>query len=156
MDETKRLELIREVVEHCQRVKKMGMGSFYYSKALREAIFFLWERRAGSKLQCAEFRSRAAEGLRFGKGRLVYDHALPFNYLQQRLLNLPEGFPTDLLRDLLNKFCHTALITREENDRLNAAGYQSKMPEGWDGVDHLARYHAVSIDIEKNPLYFWS
>ncbi|HEV1994608.1 MAG TPA: hypothetical protein VGR03_09775 [Candidatus Acidoferrum sp.] len=132
-------------------MEKMGMRSFYYSRALREAVFFLWERQKGSKLHCAEFRSKAAAGLRFGKGRLVYDHAIPFNYLQNELLHLPEGFPTDLLRDTLNKFCRVALITRQENDRLQAAAYQSKIPGDWDGIDHLARYKAVGgIEIEKN------
>jgi hypothetical protein len=153
MDTAKRLELIREVVEHCQRMKELAMRLLYNSRALREAVFLLWERRNGSGLRCAEFRSKAADGLRFGKRQLVYDHAIPFNYLQVELMGLAKGFSADLLRDKLNKFCRVALITNCENDCLNDAGYQSKMPKDWDGNDHLARYNAVGIDIENNSLY---
>lgn len=54
------LELIAEAVLYCQRVKSLGMPSSCYSKALREPIFFLWEKRAGSKVKIAKYRSKQA------------------------------------------------------------------------------------------------
>ena len=85
MNDRKRIELIVEAVRYCQRVKMLGMPVSCYAKALREPIHFLWERRSGTKIHSAKYRSKAATGLRFGKGELVYDHAVPFRYLQDEL-----------------------------------------------------------------------
>ena len=77
MDEQKRLELIVEAVRYTQRVKAMGMPLAGYTKALREPIHLLWERRSGrSKDACVHFRSKAAVGLQRGAGTLLYDHAI--------------------------------------------------------------------------------
>jgi hypothetical protein len=73
MDDSQRLELICEAVRYCQRVTAFGMPSSCYSKALREPIHFLWERRSGARQRAARFRSRATEGLRYGKGEVVHD-----------------------------------------------------------------------------------
>ncbi len=147
MNETKRLRLIVEAVRYCKRVKKMHMPLAAYTKALREPVFYLWEKPKGSKVRSAKFRSKDAVGLRFGDGRLVYDHAIPFNYLQDRLLGLRRP-NTVSVRKVLNKFCVAALITKREDRRLDAAGYRSKMPKRWNRVDPLARYNAVRPKIK--------
>jgi hypothetical protein len=150
MDEAKRLALIVEAVRYCQRVRAMGMPASSYTKALREPVHFLWERRGGrSKERCARFRSKASVGVRFGSGGLIYDHAVPFSYLQKELLDLPE-VTRDSVRDVLEKHCVVVLVTKQENDRLNEAGLGRKMPEGSDGTDTLARYVAVGIDVVSN------
>ena len=149
VDDTKRLQLIVEAVRYCQRVKKMGMPPSCYSKALREPVYFLWERRAGSKINAPEFRSKDAIGLSFGNAALVYDHSVPFKYLQAELLKLSD-VTTRSVRSVLNDFGAVVLITKEEDDLLNAAGYRSDMPEDWDGIDLLARCKAVGIEIVEN------
>lgn len=153
MSDTKRLELIAEAVQYCQRVKEMGMPASAYTKALREPIHFLWERRRGSKLQSAKFRSKAAAGLTFQNGQLVYDHAVPFRYIQDELLSLHQP-SNDKIEEVLNRFETIVLITKDEDTQLNAAGYNHKMPPGWKvGEDPLARYKAVGIEIVSNDLY---
>ncbi len=157
MNEKKRLQLIGEAVKYCQRVRNMGMPPGCYAKALREPVHFLWERRIGAspeqisgpKVCAAKFRSNAAKGLSFGKGALIYDHAIPLKYLQDKLLNLSD-VRTDSLKKLLNKFCVPALITKGENQRIRCCGYRDRMPEGWNRVDSRARYRAVGIEIGKN------
>ena len=57
MTDSKRLELIVEAVAYCQRVHSLGMPAACYTKALREPVHFLWERRAGSKISSAQYRS---------------------------------------------------------------------------------------------------
>jgi len=151
MSDTKRLELIAEAVQYCQRVKDMGMPVSAYTKALREPIHFLWERRRGSKLQSPQFRSKAAAGLKFQNGQLVYDHAVPFRYLQEELLSLHQP-STNKIAEVLNRFETTVLITKDEDNQLNAAGFNRKMPPDWNGEDPLARYKAVGIEIVPNDL----
>ncbi len=150
MDDTRRLQLVAEAVRYCQRVAEMGMPASCYSKALREPIYFLWQKRAGkSKASIARFRSKNAVGLSFGNWQLVFDHAVPFKYLQAELLKLVD-VTTHSVENVLNKFGTVVLITKEENDLLNAAGYRSDMPKDWDGIDPLARYKAVGIEVLEN------
>jgi len=149
MEETRRLELIVEAVRYCQRVKSMGMPVSCYSRALREPVHFLWERPLGTKISIPKFRSKSAKGLRFGDGQLVYDHAVPFKYLQTELLNLSDATIVSV-RNVLSQFATVLLITKEEDAILNSAGYRHDMPENWDGIDHLARYRAAGITLEEN------
>ncbi|HUQ72191.1 MAG TPA: hypothetical protein VM165_21875 [Planctomycetaceae bacterium] len=146
MDDSQRLDLIAEAVRYCQRVKALGMPVACYTKALREPVHFLWERRAGSKMRCARFCSKDATGLRFGTGQLIYDHAVPFSYLQQELLSL-DPVTAEGVAGVLGRFGTVVLITESENARLNAAGYGRKMPANWDGADPLARYRSVGIEV---------
>jgi hypothetical protein len=128
----------------------MGMPSACYSKALREPVHFLWERRvAKNKMGCAQFRSRAADGLAFGTGQLVYDHAIPFKFLLKELLELRE-VSTDSVREVLGRHCIVVLITKQENQRLNSLNLGSNMPTGWDHANPLARYAAAGIEIVEN------
>lgn len=149
MDDTKRLELITEAVRYCQKVKLLGMPANCYAKALREPVHFLWERRAGTKIRCAKYRSKAATGLRFGKGDIIYDHAVPFRFLQEELLALTP-VTEQAVAGVLDRYGIIVLITKAENARLNAADYGRKMPKDWDGADPLARYRALGIDLTEN------
>ena len=149
--ESDRLALILEAVRYCQRAKALGMPPSCYTKALREPIYFLWECRDGLSKQCRpQFRSRESLGVRFGSGTLVYDHAIPFRYLQEDLLALED--PTEhSVAEGLNRYGVIVLITKDEDRRVSKAGYNSRMPQGWDGVDPFARYKAVGIEVLPNP-----
>lgn len=149
MDEATRLSLIAEAVRYCQRVRALGMRPACYTKALREPVHLLWERRSGSKSKCAKFRSQNAVGLRFGKREIVYDHAVPFRYLQQALLDLSVVSETSI-KDVLSRFSAVAIITTEEERLLRSAKLGNHMPADWDGVDELARYKAVGIALIEN------
>lgn len=147
MDEQKRLELIVEAVKYCQRVSRMGMPVSSYTKELREPIYFLWELRGGrGKDICAQFRSKATVGMRRGTGTLIYDHAIPFRFLQDELLKLPEVTP-ESVADVLSRHCIAVLVTKEEDALLG-----NKMPEDWDGIDPLARYKKADIEVVPNSL----
>ena len=150
MDEVKRLELITESVLYCRHVKDLGMPASCYTKALREPIHFLWERRSGPKLQVAAYCSKAAVGLRFGKGEIIYDHAVPFRYLQEELLAL-EPVTQEAVRQVLERFGTIVLVTKAESAKLDENGYSHNMPDGWDRVNLLARYNALGIELVANP-----
>jgi hypothetical protein len=128
----------------------MGMPPAAYSKALREPVYFLWDcREHKTKRRLAKFRSRSATGLRHGSGTVVCDHAVPFRILQRELLSLTD-VTLITVRRVLDKYGALALITKKEESQLNKSGYRSKMPDDWDGVDPLARYKAVGIEIVGN------
>lgn len=105
--------------------------------------------RKNQRERIPQYRSRAAVGLRFGDHELVYDHAIPFKYLQSELLQLNDVTP-EALRDVLLRYETRVLITKAENARLNASGLQSTMPRTWDQTDPLARYKAAGIELVEN------
>jgi hypothetical protein len=152
MEETERLQLVVEAVRYSQRVKALGMPVAGYAKTVREAVYFAWTRRLGAKCKSATYRSIAANGKRWGRREVVYDHVVPYRYELAALMELSK-VTSDTVRAVLEKYDVAAIITREEDDRLTAAGLQSKMPDGWDGIDSLARYKAVGIEIAENLEY---
>jgi hypothetical protein len=149
MDDVQRLQLIAETVRYCQRVAAMGMIPAGYAKTPREAIYFVWTRRLGSKAKSAKYRSRAAVGHKWGRREIVYDHAIPYCYELKALMELTEITP-ETVRPVLEKYSVCAIITTDEDARLTAAGLQRKMPDDWDRIDPLARYKAVGIEIVEN------
>jgi hypothetical protein len=149
MDDTQRLELVAEAVRYCQRVAAMDMPVAGYAKTPREAIYFVWTRRLGSKARSAKYRSKAAVGLKWGRREIVYDHAIPYHYELKALMDLTE-LTAEKVRPVLEKYEVCAIITADEHARLTAAGLQRKMPDDWDKIDPLARYKAVGIQIVEN------
>lgn len=152
MSEEERLAMILEAVNYARRVSKMGMPASCFSKALREPVFFLWEKHGRSKEGSAKYRSQSSVGHTFGKREVVYDHAVPFRYVQEALLNL-DVVDSQAVRNVLARWVVAAIITRDEDRALSAAGLGRRMPDGWDGENPLARYEQVGIEIVQNPLH---
>ena len=150
MEIEKRINLILEAANYCKSVQRKEMPKSAYSKALREPIHFLWEKRNGSKKEdAATYRSINARGLSFGDNKLRYDHAIPYKYAMNEILDC-KNLDSEKLKHILESKIFACLITIEEDDLLNKAGYRSKMPKDWNGQDPLARYNAVGIKVELN------
>src|SRR5206468_6940112 len=98
-----------------------GDARVFLLQSVARAVHFLWERRDGkSKQRCAQFRSRASMLVHHGSGALIYDHAVPFRYLQKELLDLRD-VTRESVSNVLKKHCVVVLVTKEENDQLNNA-----------------------------------
>ena len=166
MTEEQRLTLIIEAIRYCRKVKALcpPMPPRCYTKALREPIFYLWDLRNKANKETAPcYRSEAAKGKGFGTHELVYDHAIPFIYVQTELLHLDDDVTTpEEVRAVLLRLEIPVLITTEENARLRAAKLHCKMPKGWNAtradVDRFGRYEAVSppIKLLENTPEVWS
>lgn len=144
--------LITEAVLYCQRVAEMGMPVSAYTKALREPVYFLWEAYGRTKAAAAEFRSKAAAGLRHGANEIEYDHAVPFGRLQAELLALRPA-TTDAVAGILRKFSLRVLITKAEHRRLGELKLGRAMPADWDEIDPFARYRSAGIELEPNTAF---
>ena len=100
-----------------------------------------------------DFCSDAAKSLiRQGKrsGKLVFEHMIPKNRYQKLILTSAENndpLTEKEIFDLLKKYWWTATITAEEHRLLDAAGFGSEMPEGWDGKNIFYRYQKVGISL---------
>lgn len=84
-----------------------------------------------------------------GSTDLVHEHVVPFTCQAEWLLEVVEKNPWTSREDIavmLRRF-PMAVITRDEDEVLNKAGYRQKMPRGWHvGDDMWARYLAVGFD----------
>ncbi len=148
--ESQALDLIIEAINYCKKVRDLGMPKSCYAKTLREPIFFLWEKKPKiSKYESSTYKSAASVAATKGPRSLVYDHSIPFNYTLERLIGLPD-VNQQTVRACLSECLITCTITKEEDERLNRAGLRHKMPDDWDGVNPLARYQAVNIQIHNN------
>lgn len=80
---------------------------------------------------------------------LVRDHAIPVRVLRDLLMNAHA--PTiQLINGYMQDFYRLGIITRSEDQRLNAAGLRSTMPEGWTGrCSPFARYDVVGITAQQ-------
>jgi len=152
MQENQRVQLICEAVMYCQKVKQMGMPASSYSKALREPVFFLWEKHERQKVQAARYRSVASLSLNFGSGDIVYDHAIPFKILQDKLMELDQPNPGSV-REILEHWSVACIITKEEDRLLSASKLKNSMPISWDQQSCLARYDEIGIEVIPNPDY---
>jgi hypothetical protein len=147
-----RLEAITAAVMHCQYMKSIGAPVGSWSPALKQPVFHLWEvpEGTGGKGGVAQAHSLAAETT---SGDVVYEHSYPFKYLRDELLHLERPTP-ETVRAVLSSplHGHVAMITKEEDQELSKKGFQSKMPDDWDGVNPLARYEAIGLTMVPGPL----
>lgn len=75
---------------------------------------------------------------------LVHEHMVPKSLVIKRLKEL-ENPTKESVKELLDFYCKAAVVTRDEDRRLNEEGLRSNMPIGWDEKDVLARYALVGI-----------
>ena len=118
---------------------------------LREAIFFWWRRREfkrSGRLYASKYpfsalwspaaAARAATSKRCGG--IVIEHVIPNNVTRQRLRETLED-PDEFRRALDSEIFF--VITKEEDDAINSAGYMSSIPDSGDPLD---RYRLADLD----------
>lgn len=125
-------------------------------RVLREAIFLHWEasRLPGHNKyspllpHSPEARRRRSAGTR---GGLVFEHVRPVSLVIRRLL---ERVPANeaALRKVLAELSEHVVITKEEDDKLTAAGYRNVMP---DPDDTWSRYRE-GLGLRRSDFKMWT
>jgi hypothetical protein len=149
LSEIQRLQLICEALAFSRSASKAGSPIAAHARAVREAIYELWESYGRSKAASAKWRSRASLAPIADRNGHVYDHAIPFTLVHRELLEVSDLSP-EAIRPILEARVAAALITRREDEELTRIGLRSKMPSNWDGVNVLARYEAAGIEVIEN------
>ena len=149
LSEIQRLQLICEALAFSRSASQAGSPIAAHARAVREAIYELWESYGRSKAASAKWRSRASLASIADRNGHVYDHAIPFTLVHRELLEVSELSP-EAIRPILEARVQAALITRREDEELTRIGLRSKMPSDWDGVNLLARYEAAGIEVIEN------
>lgn len=134
----------------CEDIAFVLNSNLHYGTqfAVLSEATWVWTEFQG-KYEGCEHWSEAASELRNHPDRrrlLVHEHVIPKSIVIQLLLLLPA--PTgDSVYQLLAANCIGAVITREEDARLNSLGLRSRMPTEWDENDAWARYKHAGIVI---------
>jgi len=90
-----------------------------------------------------EIPSKAAVGK--SKGEVIVEHVVPTMVIVNILMDLEK--PTRrVVKEILQKYFHVLLVTKEEDRKLVVAGLRSTMPGDWDGENIWARYEVVGIE----------
>ena len=148
--------VVKQAVDALRGYRSAG-GQVKSLKPLRELVGFYWEHprltqpRVRSKYPTSSLWSadaRASYRADPKKCRLVMEHSQPVGLV---LRNLVEGTTTtaneiaEILRSSLGVF---VVVSRAEDQSINAAGFRQRMPQGWKpGDDPMARYRAAGLDV---------
>jgi len=120
----------------------------------------------GSGKDKAEFMSENVQRqLEAGEPNgLVLEHGVPVSVMNSFVLELSEK--TDLknktheeraniiekwhkeIAGIIEEWTVLSVITKKEHDTLRKEGLNQKMPDKWDGINKLARYHHKKVKIE--------
>jgi hypothetical protein len=151
-DTQARIEAVAAVVAAIRRYYEVTDRRRLHT--IRQILYDVWENRhhapkdpnrpGWSREARAVFRETGR------RGDVVYDHAVPVTIVANKL------FATDLsdpeaVRAALDRYVVIRILSKAEDARLDEAGYNSRMPAGYDDPgsdfygDPLARYRAVGI-----------
>ncbi len=84
--------------------------------------------------------------------RLTHEHTVPLNLLAEKVFSVDID-DREALYEIFSKNCRAAILTKEEDGKLNSAGLRSIMPPGWSFGDNiLARYSHVGIELRSSSL----
>lgn len=133
-----KLECIKRVIFNTKEHIRYGDPKRMYSQYIRYALDEVSELNF-----CA---SKRAKGLK--RKDVIHEHVVPHSIIMNKLLSL-ETLNNENIMSVIERFYILCAITREEDKLLNAAGYRSKMPDGWnEETDSVfARYELVGISI---------
>lgn len=96
---------------------------------------------------CAQYPKELAR-------RLTHEHTIPLRLFAEKVLSLGTS-DKEPIRELFNNYCRAAIVTREEDRKLDSAKLRSAMPPEWCfGEDILARYGVVGIELLPPSLGF--
>jgi len=131
--------------ELCSDIAFVLNSSLHYGTqyAVLSEATWVWTEFEGKYIGCKHW-SEAAWAIQGQQNMLVHEHIIPKSIVIQRLLRLPTA-TTSSVNQLLTSYCKGAVITRDEDARLNSHGLRSKMPTGWDEKDAWARYKHAGI-----------
>ncbi len=115
------------------------------------SILWGWSERFGKYkgLPCSEAAMK--EFKQHGSKNLRHDHMVPRNLLVKMCLEMRNVTSSKIL-NLLKKFGGAAILTADEDKKLNKLKLRQKMPKSWNHRDPYARYKAARIKLSKRSL----
>jgi hypothetical protein len=79
--------------------------------------------------------------------RLRHEHTVPLGVIADWVMNLKTN-DKEAIYNIFSNHCWAAIVTREEDQKLNSAKLQSVMPSEWEfGNEITARYKKVGIEL---------
>lgn len=137
-NDTKALRYIMSNIHNAALHKKLGIN-----KDVESPDFVYMSEEFKSKWEEAGSPAGATSLWKIG----IHEHVTPFNILVKRMVE--ECMDEQSIYEFIANNNKLVFVTKEEDDKLNKAGYQRVMAE--DGGD---RYEPVGIKIHPEPVQF--
>lgn len=113
--------------------------------AVLNEIFWVWSEFDGKISGCKYWSKKAKKEYEINKKvKLIHEHIVPREVLRKMIFDMDSPTPKSL-KEILSKYCIGVVVTKEEDEALDALGLRSEMPENWDGSDAWARYKMANI-----------
>lgn len=129
-----KLECLKKVILNSQEHINANDPTRIYSQYIRYAL---------DEFSRLNFHtSEEAKGLK--RKDVIHEHVIPHSIVMKKLLSL-DPVTTENIMSVIQKYYVICAISKKEDKLLNANGFKSKMPEGWDEETGsvFARYEAV-------------
>ena len=150
VSEQERIEAVRQILIQLYILTDKEFPDSRITRVEREAIFFIYEgtdKYAQSKPHSADARAlRKRHSQKDFRQLITCDHAIPLATLREQCKAATASH--EAMANCLQRFIQIAIITREEDVRLNKLGLRRQLPTGSAVDDMFARYRAANILFE--------
>lgn len=146
----KKLAYIVFAVKHAKKAESFGFTRNQCCRNLKLALEHFWRKKTKGLSQKKNInRSVAAEGKELSE--LQVEHIVPKTWFVDQLMDMKvKDLTQKNVKNLLEKYYHVLLVTKDEHSKLGALGLRSKMPNKWDEKNIWARYDDVGIEVSDN------
>ena len=145
------LDYIVFAIKQVHEALEFGFSLNHCCRNLNIVITQYWEKQTlGLSVQNKPLlpKSKEAQKQFDETGKLegcIAEHSIPKNIIVRKLLE-KENTKANA-KNILEKYLHLLVITKEEDDKLRKAKLFKNMPDDWDGKDPYARYKKVGIEL---------
>ena len=145
--EKSNIEYILYAINQAIDAENFGFQRNVCCRNLKIAISHYWQNKTlglhGQAQKKRILRSKEARELPLNKCRV--EHSVPQMFLVNELMDM-KNITKEKIEIFLTRYFCVRLISINEDIKLNASGFRSKMPQDWDKKDLLIRYKKVGIE----------
>ncbi len=144
------LDYILFAIVQAKQAEEFGFTRNECCRNLKTALHQYWQNKTlgqhGQSQKVNLPRSQSATDKPISD--LVVEHVVPQMVIVKMLMDM-EDIDKKSIEELLCKYFHVLVVTKEEDKRLRSSGLRSTMPDDWDGENVWARYDVVGIDRQR-------
>lgn len=120
--------------------------------AVINEILWVWSEFNGKYVGCPWWSHEALKSFDGDVCGYIHEHIVPKRIVRNTLLQMAQSSAEEI-HEYLKKYCIGVVVTKGEDQRLNAAGLNHEMPKNWNGDNVWARHDQVGIKrvrVDKN------
>jgi hypothetical protein len=141
------LDFIIFAINQAKEAESYGFTRNECCRNLKTALHQYWQNKTLNQHSQSQKknipRTKAAKNANLRDCQV--EHVIPLMFIVNMLMDL-EKLDKNTIKEILSLYFYVILVTKDEHQKLNASGYRSRMPDGWDKKDIWARYKLSGIE----------